>query len=328
MGPATSLPIDAISAYLLDLHRSCRELSPRALEERSFERLEAVVAFDSGLLAAGTLQRSVPHAHDTYLHRQPAALMESWQQIKHLDVVATAAMSEPGRAHRFVVADAFAELPAALAHCRAFSLEHVLCTAAVAERAAQYFALSIYRHDTERPFTEADRKTLEILVPHIIEALRQARLEQLRRATRTTRLQSQAAAIVSRAGVVIEAEPGFIELLAEAYPAWTGPWLPRPLASLAEAQTHERRAVGRLILRADPRDERVLVHARRATVVDALTEREGEVARLFASGESTKELAGRLGISPNTVRVHLGRIYEKLGVVNKAELASMLADHD
>ena len=86
--------------------------------------------------------------------------------------------------------------------------------------------------------------------------------------------------------------------------------------------------IGRMVFRVDPSDDLVLVHARRSSIIDGLTERELEVARLFASGESAKQIAQSLSIAPNTVRVHLGRIYEKLGVVNKAELASMLAGYD
>lgn len=324
----TALPIDSISAYLLDLHRASQELSLRAFQERSFARLASVLDFDSGLLGVGTFQGAVPAAHDAYLHAQPPELMASWEPLKQFDVVAAAAMSQPGRTQRFVADEVFAEHPALLAHCRTFGLEHVLCTASIAERAGHYVVFSIYRRDPQRPFTETDRKSVELIVPHVVEAVRQAKLAQLRRTTRSGRPENQSAAIVNRAGVVLEAEPDFIELLAEAHPRWSGPWLPPPLASLAEVRSHERRTIGRLVLRVDPGDDLLLVHARRATIVDSLTEREHEVARLFASGESAKQIAQTLGIAPNTVRVHIGRIYEKLGVVNKAELASMLAGHD
>ncbi|MFD0740230.1 LuxR C-terminal-related transcriptional regulator [Lysobacter koreensis] len=45
-----------------------------------------------------------------------------------------------------------------------------------------------------------------------------------------------------------------------------------------------------------------------------LTERECEILELLASGQSTKELAKQLGISPNTVKTHVARVYEKLQV--------------
>lgn len=322
------LPIESISAYLLDLHRACHEFSLRAFQERCFERLKNVVAFDSGMVATGTLQRGMPHVHDSYLHRQTPAFMESWETVKHLDVVAAAALSHYNRTHRFDASETFADAPAMLAHCRAFGLEHVLCTAMVAERAGSYLALSIYRDSPDRPFTESDRRAVELVVPHVVDAMRQAKIEQLRRATRAGRPENQSAAIVNRAGLIIEAEPGFVDLLAETHPQWTGPWLPSSLAGLADARTEERRPLGRLVFRLSPREDLVLVHARRAHVLDDLTEREHQVARLFAGGESSKGVASQLAIAPNTVRVHLGRIYEKLGIVNKAELASMLADYD
>ena len=61
-----------------------------------------------------------------------------------------------------------------------------------------------------------------------------------------------------------------------------------------------------------------------------LTSRECEILDLLASGESNKEMARRLGISPNTVKTHLARVYEKLGVqrrvvaIEKARLLALI----
>jgi DNA-binding CsgD family transcriptional regulator len=48
-----------------------------------------------------------------------------------------------------------------------------------------------------------------------------------------------------------------------------------------------------------------------------LTARECEILALLASGQSIKEIARALGISPNTVKTHVGRLYEKLEVQNR-----------
>lgn len=45
-----------------------------------------------------------------------------------------------------------------------------------------------------------------------------------------------------------------------------------------------------------------------------LTARECEILEVLASGQSVKEMARSLGISPNTVKSHIARVYEKLGV--------------
>jgi DNA-binding NarL/FixJ family response regulator len=54
-----------------------------------------------------------------------------------------------------------------------------------------------------------------------------------------------------------------------------------------------------------------------------LSPREEEVFRHAASGAANKELAQRLAISESTVKVHLTRIFQKLGVNGRAELAAL-----
>jgi DNA-binding CsgD family transcriptional regulator len=59
-----------------------------------------------------------------------------------------------------------------------------------------------------------------------------------------------------------------------------------------------------------------------------LSPRECEILELLASGQSNKELARTLGISPNTVKTHIARVFEKLDVqkrVSAIEKARWLA---
>jgi two-component system, NarL family, nitrate/nitrite response regulator NarL len=51
--------------------------------------------------------------------------------------------------------------------------------------------------------------------------------------------------------------------------------------------------------------------------VPELSSRESDVLRLLLAGTSTKEMASLLGISADTVKDHLGRIYAKLGVFER-----------
>jgi DNA-binding NarL/FixJ family response regulator len=51
----------------------------------------------------------------------------------------------------------------------------------------------------------------------------------------------------------------------------------------------------------------------------ALSKREQETLALLAEGQSNKMIANQLGISPETVNVHLRRIYEKLHVHSRTE---------
>jgi DNA-binding NarL/FixJ family response regulator len=59
---------------------------------------------------------------------------------------------------------------------------------------------------------------------------------------------------------------------------------------------------------------------RRATAVATqLTSREHDVLKLLADGLSAAEIGSRIHLSESTVKSHLAKIYQKLGVTNRAQ---------
>ena len=62
----------------------------------------------------------------------------------------------------------------------------------------------------------------------------------------------------------------------------------------------------------------------RSRTVVPLTNREREIALLAAAGHPSRVIAERLYLSVRTVDNHLSRIYDKLGVSGRVELASAL----
>ncbi len=57
-----------------------------------------------------------------------------------------------------------------------------------------------------------------------------------------------------------------------------------------------------------------------------LSKRETEVLELLTKGLANKEIADRLGMSEETVRVHLRRVYEKLHVHSRTETTMKFRD--
>jgi RNA polymerase sigma factor (sigma-70 family) len=54
-----------------------------------------------------------------------------------------------------------------------------------------------------------------------------------------------------------------------------------------------------------------------------LTERERQIMRLVSEGLSNKEIARRLNIADGTIKVHLHKMFQKLEISNRTELAAL-----
>jgi DNA-binding NarL/FixJ family response regulator len=70
-----------------------------------------------------------------------------------------------------------------------------------------------------------------------------------------------------------------------------------------------------------------LTAAQSAGPLPALTDREGEVLSLVASGDTNREIATALGISEHTVARHLSNIFDKLGVTSRTAASAFAHKH-
>ena len=58
---------------------------------------------------------------------------------------------------------------------------------------------------------------------------------------------------------------------------------------------------------------------------DELTAQEIRVAEAVAAGATNREVAASLFLSEKTIEFHLGRVYRKLGIHSRTELATLVA---
>ncbi len=80
-----------------------------------------------------------------------------------------------------------------------------------------------------------------------------------------------------------------------------------------------------LELAGDPAAVRATTEARPATL--GFTEREREIAAAVAAGLANVEIAARLDLSVKTVESHLARIYAKLGLRSRVQLATYISEN-
>jgi DNA-binding NarL/FixJ family response regulator len=78
---------------------------------------------------------------------------------------------------------------------------------------------------------------------------------------------------------------------------------------------------------AKARSELGRIGGRRAPTRGALSETEALIAGLAAAGRTNAEIAAQLVMSPKTVKWNLSKVYRKLGVRSRTELAAALPSH-
>src|SRR5881398_1396802 len=112
---------------------------------------------------------------------------------------------------------------------------------------------------------------------------------------------------------------GDISMCAQAMKAGAADFLPKPFRSDELLQCVERALIRSAEQRLRSVDKNKTQH-----LLDSLTPREFEVMQLVITGMLNKQIAGELGTAEKTVKVHRGRMMQKLGVSSVAELVRLV----
>lgn len=180
--------------------------------------------------------------------------------------------------------------------------------------------VSLERRGPESRFSEHERAATEIVVPHLLVAWRVCQMLNLY--ARAARAQGRVGAIVDRQGYVQVADSRFHVLLRAYWRDWSGARLPAPLRALAERNGTD--TLGAVRWTAEAVGDTVYLCGESMGALARLTAREQTIAAAILDGHSYGAAAERLGISVNTLRNTLVRVYRKLAVKNKLELAQCL----
>jgi RNA polymerase sigma factor (sigma-70 family) len=112
---------------------------------------------------------------------------------------------------------------------------------------------------------------------------------------------------------------GDISMCSQAMKAGAVDFLPKPFG---DDQLLE--CVERALSRSREQRQRSAEKGDARRLLDALTPREFEVMQLVVAGMLNKQIASELAIAEKTVKVHRGRVMQKLGVTSVAELVRMV----
>jgi DNA-binding CsgD family transcriptional regulator len=315
----------ACCALLLELYRGARELSVAEFPGYAFGLLTAVLRFDTARYTALKFLDPGAIVCTSHSWKEATHTVFDWEQINRHDTVVPTVLAAPGRAFNFHQRTMFAGPGLAIMRDFIERTEHRnnLVIALRDDDEGLWKSLSLYRAGPDDRYAERDRQLLQALMPHVVEALRIN--ETLGALVVHAGADGRASlAIAGTDGSLHYVGPRFVELMRLEWPQWSSTRL--PASALDGLRAGGRDWSGRAVeIDVERIGELLFVRARALHSSARLSSRERRVATLYGAGRSHKEIARELALSPVTVRNHLQRIYAKLSVSDKAELATVMS---
>ena len=311
--------VHALSRVILELHRAGREAAYNRFQALALELIGEIIPFDSAWW--GNAAAEPMEIHRLHLCNCDDSILQAYQPYMAQDFFRAALIAQPG------VSINMADLTSRARQVRTelyrkvgkpYKVEWSLGTLLVEPVSSLYEFLTLWRHDGKKPFSESERQTKELLMPHLAESHRAARLREVLEGAHLHHVHQDRWAVADERGYLREASPGLIHCLKEHWPDWQGSILPEPLLSYVRSATPYSST--RLKLQIVKKGAFRHVQALDFSSLDDLSPREREIATHYAKGETYAEIAMALTLSPATVRNHIANCYRKLAVNNKAEL--------
>lgn len=319
------MPAGALSRLLLGLHDAAFGAPIETAKESLLGALRAAIPLDSAIWGSGA--ENPPLIFGIAAVDFPLEQLIAYGAWQSEDRLRAAVSARPGTALRQEDLGPIADHHASAIYggfCKGAGIAHTLGIADLDADTNVGELIFLFRNEQSPPYTEAERDLLEQCFPHLLVARRQRMLSAFQRPNgKVSNTETPGYAIVDDGGHVHASDPPFGLAMRGAFPGWLGPRLPEPLVKLVQngnttlkvggTRFDLRRGEGRHLLRLpDP-------------AAGCLSAAELKVARLFAEGATSAEVAQQLGLSPLTVRNHVTAIYQKLGIHSKAELARTMA---
>ena len=336
MSPRTALqvppadPLRALSRSLLRLSEQAQQAPPQDLLHQALQTLRGLVPFESawwgevsaGESGAGGEAQAAPR---NWLHGSiglARGFADEWNALAAVDDFALQSMRRLGEVirERDVVGMA-PEDPQVVAFSERHGLYHCMALTAELPHSGLMFFVSVYRPQTRTEFTDAETVLFGEFVLHLLQHWHH-RLQRLQH--ESPRRPWDSFALAQPTGELLFAGLRISQALRAACPDWTGTRLP-PAVVQALPGAPCNLVLGKACrLRLEPCGPLVALSIASRQHKQALAPRELSVAMLYAQGQSHKDIAATLGLTPATVRTYLRTAYAALGVRNKLELVAAL----
>ncbi|MGH8461110.1 MAG: response regulator transcription factor [Stenotrophobium sp.] len=307
-----------VDRYIAKLYRSAFTVTPDEFRGWALHELGQVIPNDGGIWGSGSASRlrfhtctvnSVPASYPAALEATVAINPILPRMLQNLDVPVD--MRDVFPDAEFFRSKLYKQV------FRPHGISRILSTVHLDRRSGLYSLISLYRRDRDNPFSDHDRAQQQRITYHLYSAASHNFF--LRLAQDRERPAHCAAAVVDQEGSFHQVQPRFLDLLEKHYPGRDPYSLP-----FALPEPGSPALLGDLCIQTQRSAETFIVFLWPAGPLDRLTPREREIVHAVAQGLSFKQAAKRIGVAPSTVANHLYRVYRKLGVYSRTELAALV----
>lgn len=326
-------PLRALSRSLLQLAEQAQHAPLQDLLHQALQTLRGLVPFDSawwgevsaGESGAGGGAQEVQAAPRNWLHGSiglARGFADEWNALSAADDFAQHSMRHLGEVIRERdLVGAPPEDPQVMAFAERHGLYHCMALTGELPHSGLLFFVSVYRTPTRSEFTDAETVLFGEFVLHLLQHWHH-RLQRLQ--SDSPRRPWDSFALAQPTGELLFAGLRISQALRAAHPEWAGTHLP-PAVVQALPGAPCNLVLGKACrLRLEPCGPLVALSIASRQHKQALAPRELSVAMLYAQGQSHKDIAATLGLTPATVRTYLRTAYAALGVRNKLELVAAL----
>ena len=310
--------ISPADSFIGKLYRAATQIQPAQFRRWALSELRELLCFDAAIWSNGHVDNQRFYSH-TLVNLDDALPQELADSIA-INPIAQMVIANPGKAisNQDVVPDEdFYQSTIYKKRFQPRGIEQVLSSVHQDQRSGLFTLLTLYRMDRNAPFTEQEKSLQQRVLYHLLNASSHAFFTHLQQAKHA----HSARALCDSGSVLHEVQPLFIDLLAQH--ALSVDEMPFDFSTTG-IQVSDCGLSGEVT----PLNDLFVVEIWPTGPLDHLTEREKQVVLAVTQGKTFKEVGRELGVSASTVSNHLYRVYQKLSINSRSELAHLVSHGD
>tara|TARA_R110001599_G_scaffold120586_1_gene291678 strand:+ start:3481 stop:4416 length:936 start_codon:yes stop_codon:yes gene_type:complete len=306
--------MQSVQELISRLYRSTQQIDIGHYREWALCELQSYVSFDAAIWSTGHLSTRTFHTHTTLgLPKNFPDLLIDNIEINPITKRLFNKIGEAVDMSEVISDDEFYQSDIFKLVFEPHKIQRILSSIHICKRTGIYTLLSLYRFDKSRQFNEEEKQRHRTILFHLVEAASHACLLSLKKHDELNTYH----AICDAKAVYHEAEAQFMDLIELSQGD-------KKLTTYPFDIRQEEVIVNNVIIQSEQLGDLFRLSIREQSPIDKLTSREQQVVEGVTQGLSFKQIAKKLELSPSTVSNHLYRIYQKLNINNRSQLADLI----